>query len=123
MRQESLYWATVLYRPNPVHKRRTTEVGRGRWRPDKTPCPDDLTVAERNDLFISSVAENPTDPSSKRYNVRRTERDLELYEAQCVEMVDHVECHGYPTNHIPPKVLRVLRDRGTITSAEYRRLV
>ena len=73
--------AAVRYRANPVHKRRLTEVGRGRWRPDKTPCPDDLTVAERNDLFVTSVAENPADPCSKRYNVRRTVGGLELYEA------------------------------------------
>jgi hypothetical protein len=100
-----------------------SEVGRGRWRPDKTPCPDDLTVAERNDLFVTSVADNPADPCSKRYNVRRTAGGLELYEAQCAEFDGDVECHGYPTSHIPAKVLRMLRDAGTITDVEYNRLV
>jgi hypothetical protein len=100
-----------------------TEAGRGRWRPDKTPCPDDLTVAERNELFLSSVADDPADPCSKRYNVRRTARGLELFEAQCAPDLNDVVCHGYPTSHIPPKVLRVLRAGGTITETEYDRLV
>jgi hypothetical protein len=101
-----------------------TEVGRGRWRPNKTPCPDDLTVAERNELFLGSVADDPDDPCAKRYNVRRTEHGLELYEAQCQRAGDDdIECHGYPTSHIPVKVLRVLRDAGRITGAEYERLV
>ncbi len=114
----------MRYWPNPVHKRRMTEVGQGRWRPDKTPCPDDLTLAERNVLFLTSVAENPGDPCSKRYNVRRTEHGLELYEAQCTAgFNDVVECHGYPTSHIPTKILRALRDAGTITDVEYKRLV
>jgi hypothetical protein len=122
-RQGSLYCATMHYRPNPVHKKRMTEVGRGRWRPNKTPCPDDLTVVERNELFVTSVAADSTDPCSRRYNIRRTAHGLELYEAQCAEVDDDVECHGYPTSHIPAKVLRVLRDTGTITDAEYNKLV
>lgn len=113
----------MRYWPNPVHKRRMTEAGRGRWRPDKTPCPDDLTLAERNELFVSSVAEDPADPYSRRYNVCRAEHGIELFEAQCAREGDHVVCHGYPTSHVPPKVLRVLRDLGRITRAEYERLV
>ena len=113
----------MLYWPNPAHKRRMTEAGPGRWRPDKTPCPDDLTIAERNTLFETSVAESDDDPRSRRYNVRRTALGLELYEAQCATIDDHVECHGYPTDHIPARILRVLRDRGSITDVEYRRLV
>jgi hypothetical protein len=100
-----------------------TEAGPGRWRPDKTPCPDDLTVAERTRLFLTSIPEDPGNPASMRYNVRRTERGLELYAAQCREDGGGVECHGYPTTHIPARVLRALRDAGTITDAEYKRLV
>ena len=113
----------MRYWPNPVHKRTMSEAGHGRWRADKTPCPDDLTVAERNELFLTSVASDPSDPCSKRYNVRRAGRGLELLEAQCAPEGAEVVCHGYPTSHIPPKVLRILRDAGTITSAEYDRLV
>jgi hypothetical protein len=100
-----------------------TEAGPGRWRADKTPCPDDLTVAERDELFRTSIAEDPSEPCSKRYNIRRTARGLELFEAQCAREGERVVCHGYPTNHIPVKVLRVLRAAGTITRAEYDRLV
>jgi hypothetical protein len=121
--QGLLYYRAVRYWPNPVHKKRMTEAGRGRWRPDKTPCPDDLTVAERNELFLTSVAEDPADQCSKRYNVRRTARGLDLFEAQCAQDVDDVVCHGYPTSHIPPKVLRLLLAAGTITKVEYERLV
>jgi hypothetical protein len=113
----------VLYWPNPVHKKQMTEAGHGRWRADKTPCPDDMTVAERDDLFRTSVAENPDDPCSKRYNVRRSDRGLELLEAQCAREGDEVVCHGYPTSHIPTKVLRILPAAGTITRPEYDRLI
>jgi hypothetical protein len=113
----------MRYWPNPVHKRRMTEAGRGRWRPDKTPCPDDLTVAERDALFAASVPDDPGNPCSRRYNVRRTQLGLELFEAQCARDGGDIVCHGYPTSHIPPRVLRVLRDAGRITRAEYERLV
>jgi hypothetical protein len=113
----------VRYWPNPVHKRRISETGPGRWRPDKTPCPDDLTVAERNELFLTSVPGDPADPCSKRYNLRRTTDGLELFEAQCAAEGEVVVCHGYPTNYIPAKILRVFRDAGTITDVEYKRLV
>jgi|ERR1041385_2242258 hypothetical protein len=113
----------MLYWPNPVHKKRTSEAGHGRWRADKTPCPDDLTVAERDELFRTSVADDPANPCSKRYNIRRTTHGLELFEAQCAEDGDDVVCHGYPTSRIPARVLRQLRAAGTITKPEYDRLV
>lgn len=114
----------MRYWPNPAHKRGTTEAGPPRWRPDKEPCPDDLTIDERNDLLATAVPLDPADPRSRRFNVRRCARGLELYEAKWTRDVDgEAEFHGHPTSYVPARVLRGLRDCGRITTSEYRRLV
>ena len=115
----------VRYVPNPAHKRETTEAGPPRWRPDKEPCPPEMTPRERADLLRGSVPEHPDSPSSRRFAVRRGERGLEFFAAQATRTAedDEVEYHGYPTQRVPGKVLREFRDRDDITAAEYRRLV
>jgi len=56
--------------------------------------------------------------------VRRGETGLEFFEAKFTRHVDgDLEFHGHPTRRVPAKVLRVFRDRGLISLAEYRRLV
>src|SRR5215472_588869 len=114
----------MRYWPNPAHKRGTTEAGPPRWWPDKEPCPDDLAVDGRNELLVTSFALDPTDAHSRRFNVRRCVRGLELYEAKWTRDVNgEPECHGHPTSFVPAKVLRALRDCGRITANEYRKLV
>jgi hypothetical protein len=114
----------MRYWPNPAHKRGTTEAGPPRWWPDKEPCPDDLTIDERNDLLATSLALDPADAHSRRFNVRRCVRGLELYEAKWTRDVDgEPEFHGHPTSFVPARVLRGLRDCGRITASEYRKLV
>ena len=115
----------MRYFPNRAHKRETTEAGPPRWRPDKEPCPAEMTPRERTDLLCGSIPEYPDSPTSRRFAVRRGERGLEFFAAQATRTTEdgEVEYHGYPTNQVPGKVLRRLRDRGDITRAEYLRLV
>ncbi len=113
----------MRYWPNPAHKRQTTEAGPPRWRPDKEPCPDDMTRDERSQLLDSAVPVDPSDPRSRRFNVRRGVDGLELYDAKWTQDVaGEPEFHGHPASFVPAKVLRVLRDKGQITPAEYRKL-
>lgn len=114
----------MRYWPNPAHKRATTEAGPPRWRPDKEPCPDDLTVRERQNLLETAVPLDPANPGSRRFNVRRGPRGLEVYEAKWTRDVgDEPEFHGHPASYVPTSVLRAWRDEGKITNAEYRHLV
>ena len=115
----------VRYVPNPAHKRETMEAGPPRWRPDKEPCPPEMTPRERSVLLRGSVPEPPDSPSSRRFAVRRGGRDIELFAAQATRTAEdgEVEYHGYPTRRVPGKVLRRFRDQGDINAAEYRRLV
>jgi hypothetical protein len=113
----------MRYWPNPAHKRQTTEAGPPLWRPNKEPCPDDMTVQERRELLSSSIPNDPGDPHSRRYNVRRTSRGIELYEAKWTRDVNGVpEFHGHPASYVPARVLRTFLADGKITSPEYNRL-
>ena len=121
----------MRYVPNPAHKQETTEAGPPKWRPDKEPCPSEMTPRERAKLLRESIPEHPGSSSSRRFAVRRGSSGLELFAAQATRTAlairtaedGEVEYHGYPTHRIPGKVLRRFRDRGDITAAEYRRLV
>lgn len=113
----------MRYWPNPAHKKETTEAGPPRWHPGKTPCPNDMTLRERHELLLKSVPENPSDPHSRRYNLRRGTTGLEIFEAKFTQEVDDdVEFHGYPCSSVPTRVLRKFRDDGLIMEAEYRRM-
>ena len=115
----------MRYVPNPAHKRETTEAGPPRWRPDKEPCPLDMTPRERAALLRGSVPEHADSPSSRRFAVRRGGSGLEFFAARVTRTAedDEVEYHGYPTHRVPGPVPRRFRDRGDITAAEYRQLV
>ncbi len=114
----------MRYWPNPAYKRETTEAGPPLWRPDKEPCPNDLTEAERNRLLKTSVPRDPADPHSRRFNVRRGPRGLEVYEAKwTLDLDGESEFHGHPASWVPANVLRKFRDDGRITKAEYTKLV
>jgi hypothetical protein len=55
--------------------------------------------------------------------VRRAGR-LEWFTAQLTEFAgDNPVFHGFPTDHVPARVLRQFRARGDITDAEYRAMV
>jgi hypothetical protein len=112
----------LRYWPNPAHKRETTEEGPPRWRPHKTPCPH-MTIEERDALLAESVPESPHQPGARRYALRRS-GDLEWFVGVPTEYQQgEVVFHGYPTQAVPAKVLRVFRDSGKITEAEYRKMV
>ena len=115
----------VRYVPNPAHKRETTVAGPPRWRPDKEPCPPDMTPRERADLLRGSEPEHAGSPSSRRFAVRRGRSGLEFFAAQVTRTAEDgkVEYHGYPTHRAPGKVLRRFRDQSHFTAAEYRQLV
>ena len=114
----------MRYVPNQAHKVETTEAGPPRWRPNKEPCPEGMTLRERAELLRDSIAENPDAPASRRFAVRRTESGLEFFTAQVTQVVNgEVEYHGYPALYVPGKVLRRFRDQGKISQSEYRHLV
>ena len=114
----------MRYWPNPAHKRQTTEAGPPAWWPDKDPCPDDLQVSERQQLLEHAIAGDPTDPHSRRYNVRRGRAGLEVFEAKWTQDTEgEPEFHGHPASYVPARVLRALRDDGRLTQPEYRRLI
>ena len=113
----------MYYFPNPAHKRETTEAGPPRWRPDKEPCPN-MSPQERAALLQDSIAIDPGSPTSQRFAFRRGESGLEFFTARTTQVVNgDVEFHGYPTPHVPGRVLRRFRDQDLISNAEYRSLV
>ena len=113
------------YAPNRAHKRDWTEAGSPAARSDKSPCPSDITAVECHDLLQGSIPEDPADPRSRRYAVRRSDLGVELFAAQAHSAagLEPIEFHGYPVPTAPAKVLRKLRDRGDLVSSEYRRLI
>ena len=84
-----------------------------------------MTPRQRTALLRDSIPEQADSPASRRFAVRQGESGLEFFVAQATRTTEsgEVEYHGYPTSSIPGRVLRRFRDRGDITSAEYRRLV
>jgi len=111
----------MLYWPNPAHKRETSEAGPPKWRPHKSACPR-MRVEEREELLRLSVADS-SHSASPRYALRVTDSGFEWFVARAHRVQDdEVEYHGYPVNYVPPRVLRVFRDRGSISDADYRRL-
>ena len=121
----TIFRAMMRYCPNPAHKLETTVAGPPRWSPDKEPCPPGMTPRQRAALLRDSLPERPDSPDSRRFALRRGESGLEFFAAQATRTTESGEVvyHGYPTNRVPGKVLRRFRDRGDVTSAEYRRLV
>jgi hypothetical protein len=119
----------LCYYPNPAHKRLTTEAGPPLWRPDKSCCPDDMTLKEREELLRSSVSEDKDPQHPVRYAVRRTANGMEWFTTRLTRRHPdgRVEIHGFPFEpghpKIPPSVLRQMRDAGIINQAEYRQVV
>lgn len=114
----------MRYWPNPAHKKQTTEAGPPAWSPDKDPCPREMTVAERNALFLSPVPVGPAAPHSRRFALRRAQQGIEIYDVKWTRDVEtDPEFHGHPASRVPPTVLKVWRDAGVITRAEYGRLL
>jgi hypothetical protein len=113
----------MRYWPNPAHKTETTEAGPPMWRPDKDPCPQGMTLHERRALLDASVPVDAADPHSRRFAIRRTEHGLEVFDVKWTEDVgDEPVFHGHPASRAPRVVLKLWRDSGAITPAEYRRL-
>jgi hypothetical protein len=83
-----------------------------------------MTLRERSELLLGSVAEDPHSPTSRRFAVRRIESGLEFFTAQMTQVVNgEIEYHGYPAPYVPGKILRQFRDQGKISQSEYRSLV
>lgn len=82
-----------------------------------------MTIEERTELLRRSIPEIPNLPDSRRYAFRRGS-SLEWFVAVFTQSDGEASVfHGYPTVHVPAKVLRVLRDQGDISEVEYKRLV
>jgi hypothetical protein len=83
-----------------------------------------LRVEERDELLRTSVALDPDRIDSRRFAIRRGADGLELYEGKfTLQVGEDAEFHGFPTAHMPARVLRIFRAAGSINEAEYRRLV
>lgn len=114
----------MRYFANPAHKVETTEAGPPAWRPDKTPCPEGMTLPERTHLLLNAIAEDQNSPASRRFAVRRSDSGLEFFAAQMTRIVNgETEYHGYPTGYVPGNILRQFRENGSITRPEYNKLV
>ncbi len=119
----------LWYWPNRAHKTEPTEAGPPGWYPDKTACPNDLSLAERVELLEVSVDEEGDPLEPQRYAVRRKEGRLEWFTSRLTRRHPDgkIEVHGFPFEpgfpRVPTKVLRRLRDSGLITSPEYKELV
>lgn len=82
-----------------------------------------MTVEARNVLLATSVAVDASDPRSRRFAVRRTSTELEIFDIKYGRDVDGVpEFHGHPASRIDRGALKLLRDTGQITPTEYNRL-
>ena len=114
----------MRYFPNQAHKLETTEAGPPAWRPDKTPCPKEMTLRERAQLLRDSIPLDPDSPTSRRFAIRRNQSGLEFFTARVTQVANgEVVYNGYPASHVPGSVLRQFRDGGVISRSEYRRLV
>ena len=65
----------MRYFANPAHKKETTEAGPPRWRPDKEPCPEGMTLRERTELLRESIAETPDSPTSPVFRFDAVNQD------------------------------------------------
>jgi hypothetical protein len=93
------------------------------WNPDKAKCPRGMTVEERNAILAASVAVDASDPRSRRFAVRRTPTELEIFDIKYGRDVEGIpEFHGHPASRIDRGALKLLRDADQITPAEYNRL-
>lgn len=113
----------MRYWPNPAHKSETTEAGPPVWIPDKEKCPRAMTVEERNQLLLESVAVDPSDRRSRRFAVRRTASGIEFFDIKWTRDVEGVpEFHGHPASRVDRRALQTFRERELITYAEWNRL-
>ena len=93
------------------------------WNPDKAKCPRGMTVEQRNAVLAASVPVEASDPRSRRFAVRRTSTELEIFDIKYGRDVDGVpEFHGHPASRIDRGALKLFRDAGQITPTEYNRL-
>jgi hypothetical protein len=82
-----------------------------------------MTIEERNAILAASAPVDPGDPRSRRFGVRRAPAGLEIFDIKYGRDVDgDPEFHGHPASRIDRKALKLLRDTGQITAAEYNRL-
>lgn len=84
-----------------------------------------MTSSECEALLRGSVPEDPDDPRTRRYAVRRADTGIEIFAAQVHSPAGQhpTELHGYPVPTAPARVLRALRDRGEISQPEYHGLI
>jgi hypothetical protein len=83
-----------------------------------------MTITERNALLNESIAWDPSNPTSRRFTVRRGQAGLELFDIKFHDYVDgEPEFHGHPASFVPASILRAFSQSGQISRAEYRHLV
>ncbi len=82
-----------------------------------------MSIEERRALLAESVPEDPAQLGSPRYAFRVTAQGFEWFAGRLTRIVDgEPEFHGYPTNYVPIRVLKHLRDTGRLSDPEFRRL-
>lgn len=83
-----------------------------------------MTISERKALLNESIALDPSNPTSRRFTLRRGVAGLELFDIKFHDYVnEQPEFHGHPASFVPAAILRAFRESGQISRAEYRRLV
>ena len=118
-----------LYESNPKHKRGVCGNGPPRWFPSSDSlCPDDIDEELAQELLDDAIADR--DAAHRDGGALYCLYEGRFFKAYRTEMRGEVEVwHGYPVrreqvkDQIPARVLRIFRDRGQLSKAEYKKLV
>lgn len=120
----------LVYKENKKHKPGSFGQGPPRWFPDRdTPCPDDLTVSEAQQLLEGSLeGADDTHPNRKaRYAIDGKGRFFKGYSEATVDGAE--QWHGYEVREarvpreVPTRILRQLVRQGQLAQARYKKLL
>lgn len=115
------------YRENAKHKRGSWGEGPPRWFPTRDSlCPEDLSLSEAQALLDSSIegADQANPDGRARYAIDGQGRFFKGYSEDGGRT-----WHGYPvrrelvSRQVPARVLREFVSRGSLTRADYKKLL
>lgn len=115
------------YRCIGKHKRGTFDEGPPRYQPAGTKCPGDLLQSDILRLLATSLSEDGSLASPRRFALRRWDGRLEFFETRASGFLEDGRdvLHGHPVTpaEIPVKVMRTWLRNNHISASEYRSLV
>ncbi len=117
----------LRYTGSDKHKQGCAGNGPPRWFPTTASfCPDDVTLADSQDLLENSIEGRSADHPDKkgRYAIDGRGRFFKAYPGD-----DGATWHGYEVHRslvprqVPARVLRQFRDLGQLSNADYKDLL